>query len=822
MRVLLSLAAVTLAGCANNSSTTDAKYRETTALLWAERYDVALRKVDEALRQAERNGNPRLTWRFRLLKAEVLLGERQSAAAVAVLSSDLPGGPDWAEYRGRALVLKERAAFYLAHYSEAEELIARAAELARQSNSASLSAEIDLRRALLLVRQARFGDAENLLRGVIGASSELHETYLEATATGNLGYTLLTASQYDEAIVWFEKAKGLHRQLGANESVARDDGNLGACFYNLGDYENARNHYEQARVGFAKTGNRFEEQIWTGSAGNVLFAERDYAGAADRYQRAQTIARQVRNDDWTSRWLTNLAETAIQRRDWDAAEHYNEEALELERRIGDVLYEASSLNNKARIALGRGLFREAEQFFRVSLGKPSEDPRVKLDSHVGLAELFVKAGRRKQADAEFRATVSTIDRLDSKIIKADYKFGYLASLIQFFRDYVDFLIDNHEPERALAVAESSRSRVLAERSDHPEAVSTQKPEAYRRLAGRADRVLLEYWLGENRAYLWVITPSTIRWHLLPAASAIRPLVDNYLAVTMAQRDPLAIAADTGRKLYETLLSPAKEDLCQGCRVTIVPDGDLYALNFESLPAGARTDKYLVEQLTLAIAPSLDYLLGGGQVRPAQPGTGLLAIGDPAPALAEYPKLEFAAREIENIASAMQGSPEKVLRGVDARPASYSDAQPGRYGLIHFSAHATANPQSPLDSAVILSGPPERCKLFARDVMSVPLTAQLVTISACRSAGAKTYAGEGLVGFAWAFLRAGARNVIAGMWDVNDRSTAQLMTGLYEEIQHGASPAEALRNAKLALIHGGGAYAKPFYWAPFQLYTGSPQ
>jgi type IV pilus biogenesis protein CpaD/CtpE len=83
MRVLLSLAAVTLAGCANNSSTTDAKYRETTALLWAERYDVALRKADEALRQAERNGDPRVTWRFRLLKAEVLLGERQSAAAVA-------------------------------------------------------------------------------------------------------------------------------------------------------------------------------------------------------------------------------------------------------------------------------------------------------------------------------------------------------------------------------------------------------------------------------------------------------------------------------------------------------------------------------------------------------------------------------------------------------------------------------------------------------------------------------------------------------------------------------------------------------------------
>ena len=103
-------------------------------------------------------------------------------------------------------------------------------------------------------------------------------------------------------------------------------------------------------------------------------------------------------------------------------------------------------------------------------------------------------------------------------------------------------------------------------------------------------------------------------------------------------------------------------------------------------------------------------------------------------------------------------------------------------------------------------------------MSIPLNAELVTVSACRSAGGKTYGGEGLVGFAWAFMKAGAGNVIAGLWDVNDRSTVQLMTTLYSRIAQGAPVAEALRSSKLALIHGGGSYAKPFYWGPFQLYT----
>jgi CHAT domain-containing protein len=108
------------------------------------------------------------------------------------------------------------------------------------------------------------------------------------------------------------------------------------------------------------------------------------------------------------------------------------------------------------------------------------------------------------------------------------------------------------------------------------------------------------------------------------------------------------------------------------------------------------------------------------------------------------------------------------------------------------------------------------KLYARDVAERPLSADLVTISACRSAGERTYAGEGLVGFACAFLRAGARRVIAGLWDVDDRSTAALMGRVYASLASGASPSEALRTAKLEMIRSGTATAKPYYWAAFQL------
>ena len=154
----------------------------------------------------------------------------------------------------------------------------------------------------------------------------------------------------------------------------------------------------------------------------------------------------------------------------------------------------------------------------------------------------------------------------------------------------------------------------------------------------------------------------------------------------------------------------------------------------------------------------------------------------------------------------------------ATPAAYRDAQPERFAYVHFAAHATANRDSPLDSAVILSGSDATYKLYARDVAALPLSADLVTVSACRSAGERAYSGEGLVGFAWAFLRAGARRVVAGLWDVDDRSTADLMEHLYAGVTRGERPSAALRSAKLALIRQGGGLARPFAWGAFQLFT----
>ena len=122
--------------------------------------------------------------------------------------------------------------------------------------------------------------------------------------------------------------------------------------------------------------------------------------------------------------------------------------------------------------------------------------------------------------------------------------------------------------------------------------------------------------------------------------------------------------------------------------------------------------------------------------------------------------------------------------------------------------------------VVLSHQADPYKLYARDVIEIPIHADVVTLSACHSAGTRIYAGEGLIGFAWAFLQAGARDVVAGLWDVSDSSTEPLMDKFYAGIAVGNDPVTALRNAKLALLKGDVRFRKPFFWAPFQIYLGS--
>ena len=252
-------------------------------------------------------------------------------------------------------------------------------------------------------------------------------------------------------------------------------------------------------------------------------------------------------------------------------------------------------------------------------------------------------------------------------------------------------------------------------------------------------------------------------------------------------------------------------------------------NFETLIVDGPKPHYWIEDAQVTNASSLRVLAASfnrANARETKRSGRLLLIGDSVAPGREYPELPRAGQQMANVAKHFPASQKQIYDRTQATPAAYLAGSPEKFSYIHFVAHGTASRLSPLDSAIVLSksaDETESFKLYARDIVQNsaqhPLHADLVTISACYSAGERAYSGEGLVGLAWAFLRAGAHNVIAGLWDVTDASTEQLMDRFYDELEKGATPDAALRAAKLVLLRGS-QFHNPFYWAPFQLYTGS--
>ena len=165
----------------------------------------------------------------------------------------------------------------------------------------------------------------------------------------------------------------------------------------------------------------------------------------------------------------------------------------------------------------------------------------------------------------------------------------------------------------------------------------------------------------------------IHFHRLP--SQFFTLIDSYGAVIAAGRNPLVVAADTGRKLYDTLLAPVVSDAAGNRKFIIVPDDDLYSFNPEALPAGDKSGTFWIEEASVAISPSLNYLAAGSDSADARrnPMSRLLLIGDPLSSTPQYARLEFAEQEMTSIASAM-GDQSDLPRGADARPETYLEGK----------------------------------------------------------------------------------------------------------------------------------------------------
>jgi CHAT domain-containing protein len=430
-----------------------------------------------------------------------------------------------------------------------------------------------------------------------------------------------------------------------------------------------------------------------------------------------------------------------------------------------------------------------------------------------LGQVEEAAGKYPRANAHFQRAREILEDTRSGLANAQNRVTLLSRLIWFYREYVELAARQNDDLLAMRAAESSRARVLAERLGRDFKTERLADATALRAFARASNVsMLSFWVAPKRSFAWLIGPAGVRRFELPNDTELEALVTAHRQVVEHSiLDPLTDPAP--RALWDKLLAPIAPEIPKGSRVIVIPDGPLHRVNLETLVAPGPAPHYWLEDVELAVSPSISIAMSKSAA-PLRDGT-MLAIGAPDYTGSTYQPLPGAAAEVQQLKARFAKT--SAITGAQATPAAYRAASPENFSAIHFAAHAEANVEKPLESAVVLSQSGDGFKLHARDVIDVRIRADLVTLSACRSAGARAYAGEGLMGFAWAFLHAGAKAVVAGLWEVSDNATGPLMAKFYDGVAAGNGTACSLRDAKLALLREG-RFGKAFYWGPFQTYV----
>jgi CHAT domain-containing protein len=786
--------------------------------------DVAQHKAEEARKDFSARS---ADWamKFRLLEAEIRTYQGRRPDVLALLNSPGISYPSVGDLAIKRNLLCGLANARLGHAELSDTELQEARRLS-DVGSSKLIGEVLRTEAEVQVYRDHLIEAADLFRTSLQVAREERDAFLEASDLLNLGFLALQMEHNDEALAFLNEAANLAKPIQARLVIEAALGNEGSAYFYLGDFEKALSNFQQAEQEAREIGTTSAQVEWLTDAGSSYYRLGNLQEAEACYEQSLKAAMAIGAPDEIAETETRLAFLLFRQGRLDSAMTHGKEAIQVARRIGDKSEELQPQFLEALLVTRQANGQDAERMLRQVYGKAAKRPSLRGEIENALADFYAGRQQPMQAELWYRKSIRTFEDQRAAVKDEELRLPFFANGDTLYRDYADFLIASQKEKEALQLLDIGRAKTLAEGLGPVKQKSHLRQEAIdaQAIARKLDGAILFYSLGPEKSYLWAVTASRTRLFLLPGQSGIEAQVHGYQKAILRSSDPLREGNEAAKTLYDILVGPAAEMIPKGSKVFIIPDGVLNQLNFETLLApGAGVPHYWIEDVTVTNANSIRLLSRFDPGPSAKDEQKLLLIGDPIATGTGYESLLYASAEIHGIQKHFPPDGQTVVTQAGAVPAAYAENKPDRFSYIHFVAHGTASRLSPLDSAVVLSPSPEHPEsfnLYARDIMRYPLHARLVTISACYGSGLRAYAGEGLVGLSWAFLRAGSHNVIGALWEANDASTPLLMDRLYGELEAGSTPDAALRAAKLSLIRSPGVYRKPLYWAGFQLYAGS--
>ena len=731
----------------------------------------------------------------------------------------------------------------------------------------------------------------------------------QAMVSGAIGTIYFDMGDQSLAVPYCEKATQLFERNGKLWGATEGQVQLGRMSHSLGDDQQAIEHFTAALASFKSLRMPQLESLTLRDLGLAYDSMGDTNKALESYNRAALLMRKDEDQREAAYLLCYIGHVYEHLKNANRALQYYRNALPLSERSSDPVAKAMIHNHLAHLYRGLGDLANAKQEIEAALGiietqranVVSQDLRTSYFATVrSTYEFYIdilmqmhrqnpSAGFDKEAFAvsekararsflellsEARAKVR--DGVDPALLEKERSLS--EAINTKAQQQVQLLMEKRTEESDQIckelddlVAELAQTRDKI-RQSNPRSASVNVPEllsldeVQKRLLDD-DTVLLEYVLGDERSYVWVVTRNSLfSYELAPRQEietsarklheliASRQMIYGESVAARAERQAQADAQiPTQTDLLSKLIIGPLAGVLEKKRLLVVADGALQYVPFQMLTA-PETGAYLLQKYEIVNLPSASTLALLQSVaanrKPASKSVAVLAdpvfeADDPrvtanvkrlqprrsndvqlalrdagiTPDGGQIPRLLASGAEANGIIAAAPWYTGFKAVGFDANREIVFGPQLSDYRIIHFATHGLINSERPELSGIVLSlfdseGRPQNGFLRLHDIYNLHLPADLVVLSACSTGLGKDVRGEGLIGLTRGFMYAGASGVIASLWKVDDDATAELMKHFYEALFHeGMAPAAALRHAQLTLSQNK-RWQSPYYWAGF--------
>ncbi|MGB6296580.1 MAG: CHAT domain-containing tetratricopeptide repeat protein [Rivularia sp. (in: cyanobacteria)] len=735
--------------------------------------------------------------------------------------------------------------------------------------SGEISASITL--AKTYVKQGKFSKAVAIYEQALILVRETDDKSQAGVILGNLAIAYKNLGNYVKAIENNQQSLKIFHQLGNLQNEGIIFRNLGNVYEAVGDYDNAIKSYQKSLEITQEIPDKQGEARNLSSLGQVYANQGKYREAKENFQKSLQISQSVGDIYGEASTLINLGAVYHSTNQLEQAIKSYQKSLKLSQAADNKQVELEAWGSLALAYDDLKNYPQAIEYFEKSLeiAQNINNPKSEALTLNNLGHTLFKAGRLTAAEEKLRQAVKLLDKLRLEL-NDSYKISIFDTQVYTYNLLQQILVAQNKSEAALEASEQGRTRAFIDllanktlknkENNLPISPNINNPSITRiqEIAKAQNATLVEYTIvpaddikhrgklsaSAEELYIWVVKPTgkvifkrvylkeyTKSFSLEQIITSTREALEIYdnSRGTITITRPLASKLkeiQSLKKLHKILIKPIAEHLPKNPneKIIFIPQTELFLIPFPALKDS--NNKYLIQKHTILTAPSiqsLEFTRKQKQFTVKDNFKSAVIVGNPT-----MPKIQnqniklsplpYAEKEANEIAEKLLGSQELALITSKATEKEVVKRIPNT-SLIHFATHGLLH-----ETRLIAPGPPGAIALAssqehdgfltAGEIINMKLKAQLAVLSACDT-GRGDITGDGVIGLSRSFIAAGVPSVIVSLWQVNDKSTSELMTEFYRQLlaDKKRDKAKALRKAMLKTME---EYPSPRLWAAFTL------